>query len=440
MNAEQIVVSGDMNTEEQVLSRAEALASDGQWKEAVSLLEGYQQVSTLSIEALGKLAYYRSHAGDYDGAITLYQELCRQQPSQAKWLYYLGFQYKQKKQWPDAIAAYEQSLCLAPQWLKVALELGDVCQEEAQPEKALDSYRKGIRSYQKLPENRRSKLASVYAKLCAKAARMLLTKSNRSPEEFEGAMRLFQESVAADPNDADNWYRLGCALLEADRVEEALDCLQKAETLNPKKEYICHKIGQAYLRKENPDQALKVYERVPHYRRAPYILRGMGQCYMAKGETMEAARKLYQAIQREPKKFYHYWDFALTLIDLNAKDQAIEALEQTNQLFQQEHGKDYHKALAKLEEVRLTLPPGKHISFDVPSSAVAEIRFGTVLKYNTERGFGFIKDNADGAGVFFHISRVKERVAPQIGTRTKYVREIGEKGPQAAKVWLLRDG
>lgn len=68
-------------------------------------------------------------------------------------------------------------------------------------------------------------------------------------------------------------------------------------------------------------------------------------------------------------------DFALALIALGARDQAIEALERANQLFREEPGKDYHKALAKLEEVRLSRPTGKHISFNVPSSAIAEIRF-----------------------------------------------------------------
>jgi len=38
MNAEQSAVSRNMNTEEQILSRAEALASGGQWKEAAFLL------------------------------------------------------------------------------------------------------------------------------------------------------------------------------------------------------------------------------------------------------------------------------------------------------------------------------------------------------------------------------------------------------------------
>jgi len=88
------------------------------------------------VEALGKLAYYRSRAGDYDGAVALYQDLCRQRPSEAKWFYALGFQYQQKKQWPDAIAAYEQGRQLAPRWLLVTLRLGDAYQEAEQLEEA----------------------------------------------------------------------------------------------------------------------------------------------------------------------------------------------------------------------------------------------------------------------------------------------------------------
>lgn len=278
---------------------------------------------------------------------------------------------------------------------------------------------------------------STYGKLCGKIARLLLDKQNRSSDELEEAIKLGKESVTVEPNEADNWYRLGCALLEANRVDEALDHLRKGETLNPKKEYICHKIAQAYLKKGDYDEALKAYERIPQHRRRSYILHGMGQCHMAKGETMEAAEMLHQAIQREPQKFYHYWDFALALIPLGAKDQVIESLEKANQLFQQDHGKDYRKALEKLEEVKSTLPPGKRISFEEPLKNTGVIRFGTVTKYNGERGFGFIKDNTEGNEVFFHITRVVGRVVPQVGARIKYVCEVGEKGLKAAKVWLL---
>jgi tetratricopeptide (TPR) repeat protein/cold shock CspA family protein len=425
-----------MQNEEQVLAQAEVLASHGQWKEAAVLLQEYRAKGTPSMEALSKLAYYCSRAGDYDSAIALYQNLSQQQPSKGRWLYALGFQYQKKEQCQEAIAMYEHCLQLAPRWLQAALRLGDAYRATGQLEKAYEAYQKGIQHYHELTVARRSELVSIYAKLCGRAARMLLGKPNPRPEELEEALKLFQESVAADPNNADNWYRLACILLEKARLEEASECLQKAETLDPKKEYICHKIAQVHLRRGNPGEALKAYERIPHHRRAPYILHGMGQCYMAKSEAMEAAKKFHRAIQREPRKFYHHWDFALALIALGARDQAIEALEQTNQLFRQEYGKDYRKALAKLEEVRTTLPAGERISFEESSSAVPVISFGIVVKYDAKRGFGFIKDNTDGAEVFFHITRVKERMAPQIGSRARYVREVGERGLQAAKVWL----
>src|SRR5229473_3529426 len=122
MNVGHAASSKDMSNEEQILRQAEALASRSQWKEAASLLREYQQTNSLSVEALSKLAYFCSRAGDYDSATSLYRDLCRQQPSEARWFYALGFQYQQKEQWPDAIAAYEESLRLAPRWLKAALQ------------------------------------------------------------------------------------------------------------------------------------------------------------------------------------------------------------------------------------------------------------------------------------------------------------------------------
>ena len=358
METEQQELSMDLNSEDQVLSEAGSLADRGQWKEAISLLKNLEQVRPLSVKALSKLAYYYSQDGAYDDAINLYKNLSQGQPSEGKWFYYLGFQYQQKKKWPEAIASYERSSDLAPRWSLPSLRLGDVCQEAGEPEKALEIYRKGIKRYLELSSNWRSEInKSTYGKLCSKAARVLLSKKDRSPNEFQEAIKLLQDSVTAEPNDADNWYRLGCVLLEANRVDEALDHLQKGETLNPKKEYICHKIAQAYLKKDDHDKALKAYERILEHKRSPYILHGLGQCHMAKGETMEAAKQFYKAIQREPRKFYHYWDFAEALIVLGAKDQATEALEKANKLFQEDHGKDYRKAVEKLEEIKSTSPP-----------------------------------------------------------------------------------
>jgi Flp pilus assembly protein TadD len=97
----------DTQGEQDILERAESLASRDQWQEAASLLRDYHEQTTLLLKALGKLAYYYSRASDYNRAMAVYRDLLQQQPSEARWLYALGFQYQQTKQWPGAITAYE---------------------------------------------------------------------------------------------------------------------------------------------------------------------------------------------------------------------------------------------------------------------------------------------------------------------------------------------
>ena len=436
MYVEQSAISKDMNSEAVVLRQAASLASSENWKAAAAIIQEHQQMTSLSFEALKDLANYSSHAGDYDSAISLYIELTRLQPSDAELFYRLGFQYQQKEKWTDAIAAYTESARLSPRKLMVYLRLGDTHEKVGQVESALDAYRQGIKNYQCFSIDYKIRLRPIYAKFCTHAARLFLKKENRTSDELENAIKLLRKSSEIESSNADTWYSLGKALLDADLLDEALDCLQKAGDLDPKKEYVYHGIAKVHLKKNNFDEALKAYELIPPYKRSPYILDGMGQCYVAKQDFMTAARKFHQAIKREPKKFHHYMNLAQALIGLEAREQSIEALERANGLFREEHGKDYQKALKKIEEVRETLPSGKRVSFDDPSN-ITEIRFGTVHSYKTDRGFGFIKDETDGADVFFHISRVKERTAPDVGTRTKYIREMGEKGLQAGKVWLL---
>lgn len=426
-----------METEEQILQQAEALATQGEWREAAQVVGKAEKTVGLSPRARGALAYYHSRAGNHPKAITLFEELCQLQPAEAKWHYYLGYQFQQKEQWGQAVTAYERALQLAPKWVKAHLALGQGYESAGQSERALETYRKGLQLYKEFSADSRLPLVSIYGKLCHRTAEILLAKSNRQTAEVGEALQCLCEGAEATPNDANGWYRLGNLLVALGRLDEALRYLSKAEALAPRTEYILHKLAQAHLKKGNAEEAIKIYGRIPAHRQVPYILRGIAQCSLAKGQHMDAARRLHQVIEKEPGKFYHYWDFAQALVALKARDQAIEALETANRLFEKEHGKSYKRAVEKAEEIRSTLPPGERISFQSLSVPVPAICFGTVTKYDQDRGFGFIKDMSDGAKVFFHISRVKKRTAPEIGVRVKFVRELGERGLQASRVWLV---
>jgi len=104
--------------------------------------------------------------------------------------------------------------------------------------------------------------------------------------------------------------------------------------------------------------------------------------------------------------------------------------------YKKENGQDFAKVLAKIDELK-EKPKGERIVFEKPNVPVTTISYGTISKYISGKGFGFIKGENDGAEVFFHISRVRDRIEPIPGLRVKFSRELGEKGPQAGKVWAV---
>ncbi|MGA8619148.1 MAG: tetratricopeptide repeat protein, partial [Candidatus Sulfotelmatobacter sp.] len=406
-------------SEAELLSKADSLAANKKWIDAVALLRPYTQANNLSHQGLAKLAHYHSRARQYDVAIALYKRLIGDEPNQARWFYALGYQHEQKGQWGESIASYEQSLRIAPAWLLPALRLGAAYQLTKQTGKCVDTYRRSVRSYRELPEDRRRPIGSIFAKLCSRLARCLLSNPNRSQSDTDEALGLLAEATRLSSSDADGLYQLGCAFLESGQLENALEYLNKAATSDPKKEYTWHKIAQAHLKKGDPDSALAAYRRIPVYKMAPYVLHGIAQCHLAKGEPMEGAKRLHEAILREPGKFYHYCDFAQALLALGARDQALEALEQANERYTKEYGRSYSKAQLKIREVVSAPTPNQRISFEESETPVPSIRFGKVIKYDQARGFGFIKDEEDGSTSFFHITRVNKRLVPTLGGRVR---------------------
>lgn len=425
------------NGETELLERARILVQEEKWQDAVTLLTQYQQNYHLPIEGMNTLAYCHSRNKNYREASEIYKLLCNKRPNEAKWFYYLAYQYRAMGNLEPAIKTYYRCLELSPRWLRAYLELGQIHEETNSLDKALKTYRDGIKAYKEIMPDRRKALAPIYSRICTKAAKHLLSREGVNETNMNELEFLLKESTIAEPENADTWYRLGSFLLQAERQDEALTNLEKAESLAPKKEYITHKIAQTFLKKADTEHALKIYKSIPHHRRPGYILHGIAECLIKQGRTTEAARYLFEAIQKEPGKFYHHRDLGLALITLGDRDQAIEELETANELYKKDNGKDFNKILDKIKEIK-QMPQGERIVLKESASSIPRISFGEVTKYNCDRGFGFIKDESDDKTVFFHIKSLKNRtINPVPGMRVKFARDMSEKGPKASKVWVL---
>jgi tetratricopeptide (TPR) repeat protein len=435
MEEEPIITQDD---EAELLEQAKLLMQEENWQDAINLLGQCQQNNDMSIEGLSALAYCYSRNKDYKEASQIYEQLCDRRPNDAKWFYHLAFQYRALGDLAAVVENYERCLELSPRWIRAYLELGQVYEELDSSDKALKAYRDGIQAYKEFMPNRQKDLALIYSRICTKAAKLLQSREGINEKNMYELEFLLKESTVAEPENADTWYRLGNSLLQADRPDEALKNLKKAQSLAPKKEYIAHKMGQAFLKKNDPEQALKIYESIPRHKRPAYILHGIADCLLNKGQTMEAARYLFQATQKEPEKFYHHRDLGQALTTLGDRDQAIKELETANELYKKDNGKDFNKILNKIKEVR-NMPQGERIVFRESILSIPKISYGTITKYNSDRGFGFIKDESNYKTVFFHIKSMKNRTLnPATGTKVKFVKEMSEKGLKASKVWILQ--
>jgi tetratricopeptide (TPR) repeat protein len=261
----------DEMDEKESIEKAKSLMAEEKWDEAIALLNPFKEAGNLSIDGLHILAYCYSRSRKYNEAISIYEGLREKFPNEAKWVYSLAYQYKSKKDVQAAVKAYEKCLELSPKWLNVLRELGLLYEENGSTERALESYRNGIQTYKTMKPDRQKELAPIYSKLAARAAKLICSAGNMSETNKNEAESLFRESISADPENSDTWYRLGDFYLGCGKYDDALQYLQKAESLAPRKEYIPHKIAQAHLKKGDHKQALKIYETIPHHKRTPYI-------------------------------------------------------------------------------------------------------------------------------------------------------------------------
>jgi cold shock CspA family protein len=67
-----------------------------------------------------------------------------------------------------------------------------------------------------------------------------------------------------------------------------------------------------------------------------------------------------------------------------------------------------------------------------PADPAELIRQGSITFYNSDKGFGFIKDSQTGESVFFHQKNISFPVKE--GDRLIYETEMGDRGPVAINV------
>ena len=414
---------------QQLLAQAEQAEQQNQWVQAAELYSKALEESPDNQQAKEQLGWCLSRAKEYKRAIGVFQELAQSQPQSAKWPYMIGYQYHEQEQWREAVKWYEKSLSLNPDYIVVLYRKGYSHFKLAQVGEALLAFERCRTLWHALSEG---PLKEKDKKNCAKAtyhqAEVLIENPRKIEGAFEGAIRLLGEAIKLDPQNHNVHYLLGKALLEDKQAEQAISAFQESDRIEPNQDYVLDRWGQALAELKRFEEAEQVYERIPPGQRKGYVLRDLGKMQFQKGDYQRAIATLKQALQKDDRSHYGHYYLGLCYQKTNEWGLAVRELREAVRLRQKNHNVPFPEAQKAVDEILLAHPEAAN----APQTTNARQR-GKVVKYNEDRGFGFIQGDSGGRQIFFHFKDFPRDEKIEVGMRVEYEEGVGDKGPKAIK-------
>ena len=215
-----------------------------------------------SLETYTKAAQFRTPIGDDLKIVGLNYVLLNDYPDAIKWLekaveaepknkeawYFLGRAYYTKSRLPEARKAFLIVLELDPRDAKAENNLGLILESEAQPDAAMDAYRKAIQ----WQEQSARPSEQPYLNLGS-----LLMEQSRVGD----VIPLLQKAVELAPKDAICRLKLGTAYLRQGKLTDAQRDLEKAVQLAPDDPAAHYQLGKLYKEMKYPDRAKAEFDR-----------------------------------------------------------------------------------------------------------------------------------------------------------------------------------
>ncbi len=156
--------------------------------------------------------------------------------------------------------------------------------------------------------------------------------------QWKQAVQALQSAISADPNHIDAYYQLGEIYLEAmARTAEAIPPLQKAIQMDPNYASARRLLGSAYLRQRHTDEAIHELQRAvalnPSDTKAHYTL---GLAYFQGGEFEKASQRFKAVLEQDPLHAKAYFHLSNAYRRTGRTAEGKEALQTFEKLSQEE--------------------------------------------------------------------------------------------------------
>ena len=153
-----------------------------------------------------------------------------------------------------------------------------------------------------------------------------LAQINGHLQQKDAEMECWYRATELNPNlvNSRGYYKLGKALEQKGKVDEAVACYQKAMTGEPSLLLAGYDLGDIYQRRGKLEQAAAIYQDIlaaqPQEARAQYKL---GTVYRQQGDFTAAIDAFHQTISAAPEFPWAYSDLVKTFLHLGKWDEAI---------------------------------------------------------------------------------------------------------------------
>ena len=405
------------------------LLKENKWKDAI---EYFSRINTpLNDEMLSTLAWCNSRAGNYDLAISQYDEMIKRQPQMAKWYYSKGYQYYMLKQWQEAIALFENALTLYKDFFVVKYRLAyaylQISGTTMQWSK--DSFWKAIKQledchkiYASYPEETKCAEKSTYADICALHGKTIMA----SERYLDKSIVLLKQANELKPNDNDFIYQLSKAYYSKKFYDEALEILPNID----KPYYIPELRSQILYDIGEYSKSSTILFNLTKFRKKDYLFRRIAENFIKLNILDKAETNAKKAIRINNRNYKNYYTMGLVYFEKKYYKSAYEYFEKSRAIKAQQYQLEYTEAVAYIEKINIITNCAPE---DPIEEAKAKLVKGQVVKYNADRGFGFLKCSTISENIFFHVSDFPSQ-NPIIGSFVKFEIESTSKGKQAIRI------
>ena len=406
------------------------LLDNNQWQEAINLIES--TTSPLNDDELSSLAWCYSRLGKYDLAIKLYDEMIERQPQKAKWYYAKGYQFYMQKNWQNAIEFFSIALSLHDTYfvVKYRISYAYIQLSGNKMQWSKDSFWKAIRHLEDCHKifatyslEEQQKAASTYADICALHGKTIMT----SERYLDKSIELLKKAIEFK-DDNDFKYQLSKAYYSKKQYAEALSALPSVD----KPYYIAELKGQILSKCEKYDESNRILLSLIKFRKKDYLYRRIAENYLRLGNVDKAEAFADRAITINKKNYKNFYVSGLIQKHKQLYKTAIISFEKARLLKQNDYNLDCVEAIGQIDEINSLTNnnPTDAVCLESPNKST---QTGKIVKYNSDKGFGFILDSETSQNVFFHISNVMYN-GVKTGQKVSYNIEKTKKGLNAIEI------